>query len=79
MGAEQFDPHITEIFNKSISENRFCEGAKTAVIPPIFKKDDRTKKENYRPVSILVSFAKIFEKELKNVIEPFLKKSYQNG
>ena len=66
------DEPLTKIFNRSISENKFCEEAKTAIIPPIFKKDDRTLKENYRPVSILTTFGKIFEKQLKNMVEPFV-------
>ena len=72
IAAEILDEPLTKIFNRSISKNKFCEGAKTAVVPPIFKKDDRTKMENYRPVSILNIFAKIFEKQLKNMIEPFV-------
>ena len=66
------DEPLTKIFNRSISKNKFCEEAKTAIIPPIFKKDDRTLKENYRPVSILTTFGKIFEKQLKNMVEPFV-------
>ena len=72
IASDILDEPLTKIFNRSIADNKFCEEAKIAVVPPIFKKDDRTRKENYRPVSILVTFAKIFEKQLKNMIEPFV-------
>ena len=72
IASDILDEPLTKIFNRSISENKFCDDAKIAVIPPIFKKDDRTNKANYRPVSILTTFAKIFEKQLYNMIEPFV-------
>ena len=68
IASEILDEPLTKIFNRSIADKKFCEEAKIAVVPPIFKKDVRTRKENYRPVSILVTFAKIFEKQLKNMI-----------
>jgi len=72
IASDILDEPLTKIFNRSISENKFCEDPKIAVIPPIFKKDDRTRKEKYRPVNILTTFAKIFEKQLKNMMEPFV-------
>ena len=30
----------------SIEKNKFCKDAKVAVVPPIYKKKDRTQKEN---------------------------------
>ena len=43
---------------------------KVAVVPPIYKKKNRTLKDNYRPVSVLNVFSKIIEKHLKNSIVP---------
>jgi hypothetical protein len=60
--------------NQSIKYCKFYNDAKKAVIPPIFKKDERTLKENYRPVSILNVFSKVFETYLKNVIQPYCDK-----
>jgi len=45
IAADILDEPLTKIFNKSISENRFCEGAKTAVIPPISRKTTGLKKK----------------------------------
>ena len=41
---------------------------KLADVIPVFKKNERSIKENYRPVSILPIFSKIFEKTLHNQI-----------
>ena len=41
-------------------------------ITPVFKKEYRGSKENYRPVSILPVISKIFEKLLWNQITPFM-------
>ena len=40
----------------------FPESLKTANVTPVFKKDSRTDKTNYRPVSILPNLSKIYER-----------------
>ena len=45
---------------------------KMAEIAPSHKKDDRTKRDNYRPVSILPSVSKIFEKNMYEDINKFM-------
>ena len=45
---------------------------KMAEITTSHKKDDRTKKDNYRPVSILPSVSKIFEKNMYEDINKFM-------
>ena len=49
-------------FNKSLENGKFPNCLKLANITPVFKKDARTSKNNYRPVSIFSVFSKIFEK-----------------
>ena len=44
---------------------------KLANITPVFKKDDRTDKSNYRPISILPNLSKIFEKCIYNQLSIF--------
>ena len=61
MVADILDEPLTKVINTSIDNNKFCESAKIAVVPPVSKKKDRTLKEKYRPVSILNVFSKIFE------------------
>ena len=57
-------------------KNKYSEHAKTATVRPIFKKDDRTKIKNYRPVSLLNMFSKIYERffheNLTNYVNTFL-------
>ena len=62
------DFHLTNIINSDIEWNSFSEGTKIASVRPIFKKNEREKVENYRPVSILNCFSKSYE---KNILEQF--------
>ena len=50
----------------------FSEKAKVASVRPIFKKNGREKIENYRPVSILNCFSKVYEKFLLEKFRPFI-------
>ena len=61
-------PFISKFFNDSISTNDFPDLLKNADITPSHKKDERTKKENYRPVSILPPVSKIFERNIHEQI-----------
>lgn len=64
--ANEVSPLISELFNMSLEQGIFPECLKTARIVPIFKASDRLVKANYRPISIIVTLSKIFEK-LMNV------------
>ena len=55
-------PFISSIYNESILSYNFPVSLKMADITPVHKKDERTAKTNYRPVSILPSISKIFER-----------------
>ena len=66
--------HLANII-KDVSLNKYFKQAITATVRPIFKKDDRTLK-NYRPVSHLNIFSKIYEQflleNLTNYVDTFL-------
>ena len=49
------------LINTSISFNVFPDEMKWAEVSPIFKKNDKLNKKNFRPVSVLTSISKIFE------------------
>ena len=55
-----FAEAICFYFNKSLEIGKFPNCLKLANITPVFKKGARTSKNNYRPVSILPVFIKIF-------------------
>ena len=71
-----------ENINKCIISSTFLDEIKLAEVIPIFKKDDRTCKNNYRPISILPNLSKIYEKclydQLSNFFEQILS-NYQFG
>ena len=58
-------------FNNSIITSTFPSNLKLANVTPIFKKNDATKKENYRPICILPNISKIYEKVLYKQISSF--------
>ena len=70
--ANIIDVHLTNILNNDISRARFPEEAKIANVRPIYKKDKRDELKNYRPVSILNTFSKIYEKFIQESITPFV-------
>ena len=54
---------LTNIWNFEILENHnFPSKLKLANITPVYKKNDRTSVENFRPVSVLPTVSKIFER-----------------
>ncbi len=53
---------ITDLFNKSVREGAFPELFKTAKVIPIHKGGSATQLNNYRPIALLTTLNKIFEK-----------------
>ena len=67
-------PILHQEFNKSSELGKFPSDMKLADITPVFKKGNRTKKENYRPISILSNLSKVFERCLYNRLSVFFDK-----
>ena len=58
-GAHVIDSHLAYIINKYLNENKFSKNAQ-ALVKLVYKKGDRDKFKNYRPVSLLNGFSKIY-------------------
>ena len=65
---------LTDIINSSIINEAYPDTWKTASVCPAYKKEDRLDKKNYRPVSILNTFTKIFERFYLTKLTPIFDK-----
>ena len=63
---------LCNIFNMSLENGIFPNALKKAKVIPIFKKGHKHILSNYRPISILSTFSKIFEKLVYNRLMSFL-------
>ena len=54
--------HLLEIFNYSIENSIFPNDLKCADVSALHKKGETTKKNNYRPISILPTISKVLER-----------------
>ena len=65
-------PSLTAIFNMSLKSGIYMDEWKMARVIPIYKSENRSKCENYRPISILPIISKVFEREVFNQIYRYL-------
>ena len=63
-----FSQVMTVYFNDTVHTSKFSSAMKLADFIPVFKKNEQSIKVNYRPVSLLPIFSKIFEKILHDQI-----------
>ena len=70
--GERIAFHFTKIINLSILSSSFPDPCKIAKLIASFKKGIRTEAKNYRPISLLPLFSKIFEKVVHIQTEKFL-------
>ena len=61
LSAYVIDKHLINIINTDLECSYFSENAKIASVKPIYKKESRSVKDNYRSVSILKGFSKVYE------------------
>ena len=67
---------LANCINESIEKNESQNELKAAGITPIYKKEDPINKESYRPVSVLPTISKIFEKILFDQLTKFSNKFF---
>ena len=73
---------ILHNFSNALSCAEYPASLKYVNITPIFKKDDKTDKTNYRTTSILPNLSKICERFMQNQMYPYLNQifsKYQCG
>ena len=68
-------PIISEIFNISVNLGIYPPKLKMSKIIPIFKNDDETEPNNYRPISLLSTYDRIYEKIMYKRIIDFIEKT----
>ena len=64
-------PYLTDCINSAIYESEFPKELRKAEVAPVFKRGETTVKVNYRPISVLSSVSKCFERILKGQIDRF--------
>ena len=73
-----FAAYIAKYFNDSLKSAKFPNCLKLASITPVFKKNARTSKNNYRPVSVLSVISRIFERTICHQLSAFSKRFFQS-
>ena len=63
------------IINQSLITGIYPDELKTAKVIPLYKKDDKTKCDNYRPISFLRAISKLFEKVVYNQLYDYFMKN----
>ena len=74
--ADLFRFPLTELFNKLVEESSFPDDLKNADVSSLFKKDDNMSKKNYRPISLLPSIAKKFERLMHKQLSEFTERFF---
>lgn len=67
-------PVLVKIFNLCILKGTWPEALKQAEVVPVYKSGDKKLITNYRPISLISNFAKIFEKAIHKRLYNFLTK-----
>ena len=73
--AKTCAPVLASIFNTCLDHCNFPEELKMAEVIPIHKKNAATDKSNYRPISLLPSVSKVFEKLVFTQLLQFIQAS----
>lgn len=75
--ASSISTPLALLINKSLTEGLFPDALKISKVIPIYKKGNKDEFTNYRPISLLSSISKIFEKAMHIQLTTFLTESNQ--
>ena len=73
--AQPLSSPLADLFNYSLSSGRVPTIWKQANITPIYKKDDPSDVTNYRPISLLSTIGKVFEKIIHKHVFNFFREN----
>ena len=62
--------------NKDMVAFTFPTALKYANVKPVLKKDDKTEKENYRSISIIPTFSKVYKRRLYNQMDFYIEELF---
>ena len=71
---KELSPILCSLFNKSFNEGVFPDCFKIAKVIPLHKKGNKNILDNFRPISLLPQFSKIYEKLFKKRLLYFINK-----
>ena len=70
--AEYIAEPMTRLFNNSIRLGVFPQCLKNSTVIPLYKNGPKSDPGNYRPISLMSTFSKIFEALMKGILTKFL-------
>ena len=70
-GKEVICPYLTDCINAIMKKCCFLKKLKEADVSSIHKKDDKCRKVNYRPISVLSGMSKIFKRIMSEQITQY--------
>ena len=72
--CNQMKKSLSALINSTIKHGKFIPYCKKAIVSPLYKNPEngsRLNKSDYRPVSVLTAFSKVFEKYYQNTMMHF--------
>ena len=76
IGASGISSHVSQLVNHCLHVCEFPDIMKLADVSSLFKKNDNLKKDNYRPVSVLPSLSKVYERVMGQQLSDFFDKIF---
>ena len=70
--AKEISKPLAHIFNLSFLSGFIPDDLKVTLVTPIFKSNDETKFENYRPISVLTCSSKLLQKLMAKRLTMFI-------
>ena len=71
-------PYLTDCINSATYDCKFSDKIKIAEPSPIYKNENPDFKGNYRPISVLPAVSKVYDRVLKDQINPYFHEILSN-